>query len=65
MLAVKKNMEDQTGLKFPRVVMYCYECGAMYSADKGDYWNYPDDHTFTCCGVPCVLGRKETRFVPE
>ena len=52
MLAVKKNLKDQTD----GTVMYCPICGAEYSATAGDYWNRPDDYEFKCCGETMVLG---------
>ena len=30
------------------VFLYCDVCSAEYSATRGDYWNTPLDHVFTC-----------------
>ena len=58
-----------------RVFLFCDVCGAEYSATKGDYWNHPSDHVFTCDHggeegnfgdfpeTPMRLVRKECRFV--
>ena len=33
-------------------VMLCPACGAEWSANAGDYWDYPDDYVVDCsaCG---------------
>ena len=38
--------------------IYCPVCGSEYSAHKGDYWDTPLDHVFTCCGVESLLVEK-------
>lgn len=47
-----------------RPVLRCDVCGECYSATPGDYWNLPDDHVFECCGEPCDLVVKSTRYEP-
>lgn len=66
MKAIKRNLPDLIGSN-ERVFMFCYECGSTFSANKGDYWDYPDDHTFKCCGQACELvkeKRQVTRWTP-
>ncbi len=64
MLAIKKNLEDQTG-NDDTTIMYCTECGAEFSANAGDYWDHPDDYEFQCCGKTMVLGTFKRVFVPK
>jgi len=54
-----------------RVFLVCPTCFAEYSAHKGDYWNLPAEHVFTCehggddtyPEANCRLVRRETRLV--
>jgi hypothetical protein len=59
MLAIKKNLKDDN-----KAVMYCEICHSEYSATAGDYWNYPDEHEFKCCGKVMQLGTFVRVFVP-
>jgi len=63
MLATKGNLLDHFKEPSPHEIMYCTECGAEYSAHKGDYWDVPDDHEFECCGVTMVLGYWQRTFI--
>ena len=47
MRAIKANMKDQI-LTDDRKILHCPECGAEYSGNAGDYWNFPEDYVFTC-----------------
>jgi hypothetical protein len=49
------DLKDQIGMNGPRPFLMCYCCGAEYSANKGDYFMHPSDHTFECCDEPMVL----------
>ena len=51
MKAIKSAMRDE--LKhIRRRILHCTECGAEFSGHRGNYWNRPEDHVFTCreCG---------------
>jgi hypothetical protein len=54
MKAIKKNLLDPIGkpanYEGRGRVMWCAYCGSEYSAGAGDYWQYPDNHEFKCCG---------------
>jgi hypothetical protein len=54
------DLTDQIGLKGTRPFLYCQVCREVYSANKGDYWNTPADHVFTCCDQPMILATKKT-----
>ena len=49
MEAIRRNLKDQI-LTNDNAIMVCNVCGSECSANAGDYWNYPDNHVFTCCG---------------
>jgi len=52
MKAIRKlDLKDQTGTRGPRPFFLCPKCGNEYSANRGDYFNVPDNHVFKCCGV--------------
>jgi len=58
MKATKGNMRDQILSKDTKI-LHCPCCGAEYSGNAGDYWNYPDDHVFHCeCGCEMELVNK-------
>jgi hypothetical protein len=48
MKAVMSNLRDQIGMTGPRPVMHCPWCHTDWSASRGDYWQYSDDHVFHC-----------------
>lgn len=51
MKAIKKNLRDSIlNNSWKKVIMKCFYCGGVYSANSGDYWNLPDNHEFECCG---------------
>lgn len=57
MLAVKRNLKDGILHKeYAGRVMYCKVCGAQYSANRGDYWDTPEEYVFKCCDKPMHLG---------
>jgi hypothetical protein len=37
--------------------LYCKQCGAQYSANRGDYWHLADDFILRCCERPLVRCR--------
>ena len=45
MKAIVKNLLNRTS----KEIMICENCGNQYSANKGDYWNFPDNYKFVCC----------------
>ena len=58
MRAIKSNMREQVGLGpgyDDRKILRCPECGMEWSGNAGDYWQYPDDHVFTCDECKCEL----------
>ena len=59
MRAIKRNMKDQI-LTGDNKILHCPECDAEYSGNARDYWDYPDDHVFTCdeCKVEMELVNK-------
>ena len=48
------DLTDQTWAN-NRTVLYCDCCGARASANKGDYFNLPNEHVFRCCNGPMRL----------
>jgi len=60
MKAIKSNMVDQVTHKEDQKILHCLGCGAEFSGNAGDYWNYPSDHVFTCglCGSEMELVKK-------
>jgi len=56
------NLYDHIGSNKPRPVLHCLQCDADYSANKGDYWLYPQDYVFTCCEEPLTLAYKQTQY---
>ena len=59
MRAIKKNLKDQI-ITNDKKILHCPVCDAEYSGNAGDYWNYPDNHVFTCCAVEMELVNKIT-----
>jgi hypothetical protein len=57
------DLKNQTAVPGPHPSLYCDCCGSQYSANKGDYFNHPEDYTFTCCGENMRLVKKITTFV--
>jgi hypothetical protein len=58
-----KNLPDLTGTNiFPQPFLSCGECGAEYSANSGDYFNYPHEYVFMCCSEPMVLMTKRVVY---
>jgi hypothetical protein len=54
MKAIKSNMINETGLPHAaRRVMVCEACDSEFSANAGDYFNYPEDHVFKCGNCGC------------
>jgi len=60
MRAIKSNMEDQI-LTDDKKILYCKICGGEFSGNAGDYWDYPDDYVFKCCGEEMELVDKVVR----
>ena len=60
-MACVKDLKDQI-LTEDRAILFCTICGSEYSANAGDYWAYPPDYEFTCCGEPMILVNKRTVF---
>lgn len=56
------DLFDHIGSKEPRPILLCPRCGGEYSANKGDYWNHPQDYTFQCCDEPMLLVHKHTVY---
>ncbi len=66
MKAVMKHLHDHILEPAHKgTIMYCLVCGAQYSANRGDYEQYPSTYIFMCCDEPCILGRMRTDFVEE
>ena len=58
-MARMEHLRDQVIVEGGMEVMYCEECQAQYSANKGDYFRVDDpEYVFTCCGKPMMLGYK-------
>ena len=59
MKAIKKNMRDQI-LTEDNKILHCPSCNAEYSGNAGDYWDYHDDHVFSCndCEIEMELVNK-------
>jgi hypothetical protein len=36
-------------------VLYCEICENLFSANKGDYWNLPENYVFKCCDCEMLL----------
>jgi hypothetical protein len=56
------DLKNQTGTHDPHPVLYCRDCGAEYSANKGDYFMHPPTYPFFCCDQPMILVVKKTVF---
>ena len=57
--AVKvKDLPDRIGSNGPRELLYCPQCGAEYSACKGDYFMASPEHVFRCCRRNMLLVTK-------
>lgn len=50
-----RDLTDQTRMPFPRPILRCDECGASFSANKGDYFAAHPDTPMMCCGEPLVM----------
>lgn len=61
MIAKKKYLKDQILIN-DKTLMFCPICTSEYSANRGDYWNVPDDYVFKCCNVPMQLVTKQTVY---
>lgn len=62
-----RDLKDQIGTFGPRPMLYCYRCGAEYSANSGDYFLASPDHVFKCeCHSKSYLRLvlKETQYIP-
>ena len=57
------DLKDQTGTPNPSPFLYCDDCGAEWSANKGDYFTHARDYVFTCCEQPMRLVRKVVSYV--
>lgn len=60
----KQNLNDETNTICSHPVLLCECCGAIYSANREDYWQETEDHVFRCHGEKCkgrpmVLAAKE------
>lgn len=60
MIAQINNLEDQLGQGSTRTIMVCQVCPTEYSAQKGDYWDLPEDYVFTHHAQPMMLAKKKT-----
>jgi hypothetical protein len=49
------DLKDQLETPYPRPILYCTECRAEYSANKGDYFMASPDYIFRHCGKPMLL----------
>ena len=61
----KADLSDPMNDGEYNTMMMCpNQCGAMYSADKNDYYNVGDDYVFTCdeCEEPLILVRKVVTY---
>lgn len=56
-----KDLKDQI-LTSDKSLLYCFGCGVEFSANKGDYWNIPENHIFTHCGENMQLVTKKTVY---
>tara|TARA_R100001463_G_scaffold28382_1_gene64987 strand:+ start:1108 stop:1311 length:204 start_codon:yes stop_codon:yes gene_type:complete len=57
----KADLSDPMNDGEYNTMMMCpNQCGAMYSADKNDYFTVDNDYIFTCdeCEEPLILVRK-------
>lgn len=61
-----KDLPTLTDTPHPRPFAYCPECGAEWSADRGDYFLMVDEDTFDCgrCGAELELVTRETVHKP-
>lgn len=62
------DMPTTTGTPYPQPQMRCHNCGATFSAERGDYWMVSDSTIVTCgnCGgLSLELGREKTVWEPE
>lgn len=57
-----RDLTNQIGTPYPRASLHCFECGADYSAHRGDYFMAAPDTVFKCCNRPMRLVRKETVY---
>ena len=60
MKAIKSNMKDQI-LTNDTKILYCSNCGAECSGNRGDYFMLPEGYVFHCeCGEEMELVAKIT-----
>lgn len=59
MRALKSNMKNSI-ITGDKKILHCPLCGGEWSGNRGDYWNIPENHVFTCseCGVELELVEK-------
>jgi hypothetical protein len=59
-----KDLPDLTSNRiYPEPFLMCTgECGCTFSANSGDYFLYPKEHVFTCCGDPMSLMTKRVVY---
>ena len=64
MIAIKKNLREESCNNLDRRLMKCPRCGTENSANAGDYWDYPEDHVFLCghCKTPMHLVTNHTVY---
>ena len=61
MKAFRKNMKDQI-LTDDNRILHCFDCGAEYSGNAGDYWDFEDNYEFHCeCGGEMELVTKHVQ----
>lgn len=67
MKAYIKNLHDHIlEPRYSGVIAYCPECEYACSANKGDYWDWPDNEALKCpdCKKILILGKEQTTFIP-
>lgn len=57
-----QDLQDQTGMAFPRPCLRCRKCGETFSANRGDYFLSRPERVFSHCGRPMQLGIVRTVF---
>ncbi len=61
-MVTSKDLKDQILHHEDKSMLLCTVCGSEYSANKGDYWDTPDNHVFKCCHKPMRLVIKTTNY---
>ncbi len=59
---VRPSLNDPEPGSSEKEIMFCLTCGAEYSANSGDYFNVPDNHTFQCCNRDLQLTTKSVVY---